>query len=180
MNRLTLNSALESTLLVNGYNFLFFQTAWFIAVLSTSPIALAYVAPLLILQLWLGNHWRRDIRTGLAFTLVGALTESFLIGSQSYFLSQSTQGGIAVPPTWLLLMWFCLGISTHYSLAWLRTVTSKPWILQMLFAAVSGPLAYKAAEALQAIAINERGEIYIGILWALAFPTALLITRVGK
>lgn len=178
MKKLQSTPIFESTLFLNGYNFVFFQFAWFIAVLSTSHLAMALVTPLLLLQLWIGDNWQRDIRTGLAFTLVGGLTESFLMGSASYSLNQSINAAIDIPPSWLLLMWFCLGLSTNYSLAWLRTTGSKPWLLQIAFAAVGAPLAYSAAETLNAITLSEYGLFHIGLSWAVAFPIGLLMTHV--
>ena len=155
------------------YNFAFFQGAWLACVILASPWAIAAVFPFVLVQLVWGNQWQRDMRTGFAFVLLGALAESFLLGIGSVTIPD-TYGDI--PPVWLLCLWFCFGISTQYSLAWLRDLGRFKVLWQAFFSVVLAPLAYLGAERLGTISINDNGLIAIAIAWAIVLPICLLIT----
>ena len=155
------------------YNFAFFEGAWLACVLLASPWAILVVFPFVVIQLLWGQQWQRDMRTGVTFVLLGALVESFLLGTGSMSI-QNTVGDI--PPLWLLCMWFCFGISTHYSLAWLRTFKSYKVLWQVAVAGVLAPIAYYGAEKLGAVTINEGGLLAVGVAWGVITPICLLMT----
>lgn len=158
---------------INIYNFAFFQGAWLACVMLASPWALITVAPFVIVQLVWGGRWQSDMRTGVVFVLLGALAESFLLGTGNTLISD-TVGDI--PPLWLLCLWFCFGVSTQYSLAWLRQFKRLKVLWQALLCAVLAPIAYLGAERLGAIAIAEQGLFAIAIVWGLTVPLCLLMT----
>lgn len=142
-----------------------------------SPWALAVIAPFAMVQLVWGQRWQRDLRTAVTFVLIGALTESFLLGTNSVSLTETRASAITnFPPLWLLGLWFCFGLSSQYSLSWLRRFTHYKVFLQVIFAGVLAPFAYIAAEKLGAITINENGLIRIAMSWGIALPLCLLMT----
>lgn len=159
---------------INLYNFAFFQGAWLACVMLASPWALLAVAPFVIVQLVWGGRWQSDMRTGVVFVLLGALAESFLLGAGRMEIADTVG---SFPPLWLLCLWFCFGISTKYSLAWLRQFKRFKVLWQALLCGVLAPIAYMGAERLGAVAIAEQGLLAIGIVWAVIVPLCLLMTE---
>ena len=158
---------------INIYNFLYFEAAWFACVFLTSNLALLLIAPFTIIQLVWGKNWQLDLRVAFTFTLVGAIAESFALGTGAMVIAGNYS---YFPPPWLLAMWFCFGLATNYSLAWLRTIKPSPIFVQSLFAGLFAPVAYIGAEKLGAVELSQQGWLMIALIWAIAFPLAMLIT----
>ncbi|MDX1692378.1 MAG: DUF2878 domain-containing protein [Ketobacteraceae bacterium] len=155
------------------YNFAFFQGAWLACVMLASPWALAAVSPFVVIQLIWGEKWQRDMRTGISFVLLGALAESFLLGTGSVTIPGQVRD---LPPLWLLCLWFCFGISTRYSLAWLRSFSRYKLLWQVLISAALAPFAYLGAEKLGAIELHDNSLISIAVTWGVILPVCLLVT----
>ncbi len=155
------------------YNFAFFQGAWLACVWLASPWAILAVAPFVLVQLIWGANWQQDMRTGVTFVLLGALAESFLLGTGSVMIDDNVRD---FPPLWLLCLWFCFGISTCYSLAWLRSFKRLKVLWQALFSAVLAPFAYLAAEKLGAVQLGDQGLGAVAVTWGVTLPLCLLMT----
>ena len=80
------------------------------------------------------------------------------------------------PPLWLLCLWFCFGISTQYSLAWLRRFRRFKVMWQTLFSAILAPFAYLGAQKLGTIHITQQGLMMIAVTWGVVLPLCLLMT----
>lgn len=156
------------------YNFAFFQGTWFACVMFASYWAIVVVLPFAIIQLVWGGNWQNDMRTGVSFVLIGALAESFLLGVQAMSIPGAFHD---FPPLWLLCLWFVFGISTHYSLAWLRRLQPFSVLWQVVFSALFAPLAYFGAEKLEAVSFAENGLYLVALAWAVTLPIGLLLTN---
>lgn len=159
--------------------FLAFDAAWFSAVaggaggwgwLGALP-ALAVLALHLVVSrafLW------QEMKLVLAVTLLGVLLESGMMGA-GLIRYAGTDEGQVLPPVWIWALWLGFATIPNGSLTWIRGRV----VLQMLFGALFGPLAYWTGAKMGAAVLPDptMSLIAIGLIWMLAFPTIMLLAE---
>ena len=127
------------------------QVGWLAAVLGAAR-DLPLAGPLATIPA-LGLHlWRfREARLPLIAALIGTVADAGL-GHAGLVLMR--HGGVAdgafgaMPPGWMVALWLLLATGLRASFAFLST---KPWWLAALIGALSGPAAYAAGGAWDAL-----------------------------
>jgi len=152
-------------------NFILFQLAWFAAVVGGArgwPI-LGVLPAIVVVAIHLGSNLaqlKQEIILVLGVTALGAIFETafIAIGTLSY---ARPDGIAALPPIWIIALWFAFGTLPHGSLKWL---SGRIWP-QLLLGAVFGPLSYLCGVRLGAATLGEpilTSLVIIGFGWALA------------
>lgn len=158
-------------------NILLYQCAWFASVLGA-----AHQQPWLGLEVTgivLGFHFvqvkhpKPEAWLMLIALLIGLLFDQALLafGLINY---QAHGWSDALVPVWILALWLGFATLLNVSLRWMR---DKLFLAAML-GLIGGPLAYHAAEALQAITIiNHTGYWVLAIGWAMVTPALLMLAK---
>lgn len=166
-------------------NFLGFQASW-IACVGGAAVSQPAIGPL-VAVLWLSLHvaslkaGRRDanetlaeraveLRLLMASGAVGYLLDSLLaVGGALAFPDHA---GPAWPTTpWMIALWVGFAGTLRHSMNWAR----RRYAIGAVAGAVFGPLAYRAGEALGAIALAAAplGLLAVAVEWAVAMPLLL-------
>lgn len=161
------------------FNFLAFEAAWFCAVTGGASgrgwlFSLPVVAVVTVHLALNRARIRPEIGLILAVTLFGLLLETGFIGAGLIRYAGMAEGQ-ALPPIWILALWFGFGTLPNASLAWLK----GRWGLQAVLGAISGPLTYWAGVKLGAATLPDAsGSLFaIGVAWALALPAIFLMAE---
>jgi Protein of unknown function (DUF2878) len=152
-------------------NFIFFQAAWFAAVLGAAHgmpwLGLAAVPAALALHLLLSRDWRPELLLALAAAGTGFVFDSVLIAAGAF---SPVPFGLPEPLSspWMVMLWVNLATTLNVSLGWLR----GRYALASVFGAVGGPLAYLSGAQLGAMTAmpGPAGLAAIGFAWAIALP----------
>jgi hypothetical protein len=152
-------------------NFIFFQAAWFAAVLGAAhgmpwlgvlavPIALA-------LHLALSPDWRPELLLALTAAVTGFIFDSVLIAA-GFFSPLPYVFPAPFSSLWMVMLWVNLATTMNVSMGWLR----GRYALAAFFGAIGGPLAYYSGAKLGAMTRlpDAGGLVGIGISWAIAMP----------
>ena len=102
----------------------------------------------------------------LGVTTLGAIFENAFIALGTLHYSRASDSA-ALPPIWIIALWFAFGTLPHGSL---KCLSGRIWP-QLLLSAVLGPLSYLGGVKLGAANLGEPIVIslaVIGIGWALA------------
>ena len=156
-------------------NFVLFQLCWFANVLSASAgwpeIGVTLTA------LWIALHLSSiDEGRGteslllIAAAVFGYTADSLLVLlGLIEFPEHARLGGPS--PLWMVALWVAFAATFLHALRWLK----DRYLLAALLGALGGPLAYRAGEALGAIAIPDAipGLIAVGVEWLIAMPILL-------
>lgn len=157
--------------MVNLWNFIQFQVAWFAIVLSAAAeqpfLGVAVVVLFTVIHLIVAT---RPVAEGLFLLLVGLLGwlwESLLLGT-GLIQYTATSGDELMAPLWIAALWLNFASTLNYSLAWLRGRTA----LAAVFGAVGGPLAFFAGEKLGAVSFTNSALILtiIAVGWMILTP----------
>jgi hypothetical protein len=164
-------------------NFVLFQASWFAAVLGGAhgwPWTGSLVAVLAVsvhIVMFEGNR-KREVQLVAFIVLLGLVVES-LFQQSGVIVYHSPEPIAAFPPVWILAMWLAFATLPNGVLGWLH---GRLW-LAAVFGAVSGPLTYQAGAALGAAQVSENmlgALVFIGLVWALAFPLILRMAAISK
>ncbi len=167
-------------LLFSLTQFLAFDAAWLAAVAGGAdgwPLmgSLPAVA-VLGLHLFLNRPvlWA-EIRLVLAITAFGILLETGLMGAGLIRYVGMAEGQV-LPPVWIWALWLGFATIPNGSLTWLQ----GRGLLQVLFGALFGPLAYWTGAKMGAAVLPHpiASLTGIGLAWALAFPTIMLLADI--
>jgi hypothetical protein len=161
------------------FNFLAFEAAWFAAVTGGAAgrgalMSLAVVAVVAV-HLFLNRvRLRSELWLILAVTLFGVLLEAGFMGA-GLIRYAGTLEGQALPPIWIVALWFGFGTLPNASLAWLK----GRWKTQAILGAAAGPLTYWTGVKLGAATMPDGwGALFaIGLAWALALPAIFLMAE---
>jgi hypothetical protein len=160
------------------FNFLLFQTAWFITIISAAsghPLV-----GVLFTALWMIVHFRFftarrfvELNTLCFAALLGYLLDSFLVYLNVIsFPSQSVLGS---PSTlWMIALWVNLAATLNFSLYWLQ----RSLISAAVMAAIAGPATYYAGSRFGAIEFGQDWSLLaISVQWLLAMPLLFWFTQ---
>ena len=152
-------------------NFILFQLAWFAAVVGGArgwPI-LGVLPAIVVVAIHLGSNLaqvKQEIMLVLGVTALGAIFETAFIALGTLHYTRPGDNA-ALPPIWIIALWFAFGTLPHGSLKWL---SGRIWP-QLLLGAIFGPLSYLGGVKLGAATLGEPIVIslaVIGCAWALA------------
>ena len=153
--------------LING---LMFNVSWFAIVSTQSPVLAPLVACAhLVLHFLLMGKGLVEVRLILAVTLFGVVLDQLL-----FSLGVFNTGGVAsAAPVWISCLWPVLATTFMHAFSGLR---DRPW-LASIFGAVGGAGSYIAGTGLTEVQFGSPtwGPLVMATLWALLFPTLLLI-----
>lgn len=160
--------------MINLWNFIQFQVAWFAIVLSAAAeqpsLGVGVVALFTAVHLYLAE---KPVAEGVFLLLVGLLGwlwESLVLGTGLIHYT-ATRGDELMAPIWIAALWLNFGSTLNFSLLWLQGRTA----LAAVFGAVGGPLAFFAGEKLGAVSFSNSGLILIiiSIGWLILTPLLL-------
>lgn len=163
----------------NIINFILFDVAWIVTILSAAN-GMPYIGVLFTL-LWMIFHisfvvkqrTNELILLSLA-ALIGYLIESTLVifGMISY----PQQTVLGAPATlWMVTLWINLAATINYSLSLLH----GRYAISALAAAVAGPVAYYAGQKFGAITLDGiPALISISLVWFFAMPFLFYLSKV--
>jgi hypothetical protein len=153
--------------LVNGT---LFNIAWLAIILSQSSMVAMTVV---LVFLWLHARWVR-LQRGEAVliagvTLCGAVLDQVLFYTGVFNLA----GKAALAPLWLTCVWPVFATTLMHAFAGMER---KVW-LAVVVGAAGGMMSYGAGVRLTAVAYGSAvwGPVTLGLLWALIFPSLLLL-----
>lgn len=152
-------------------NFVLFQISWFAAILGGAQgWPLLGSAPAIIvvaIHLYMNrDKLMREVLLVTVVTLLGVFVETGFVEFGVLHYARSSADA-ALPPIWIIALWFAFGTLPHGSLSWL---SGRLW-LQLFLGAVFGPLSYVGganlgAATLSVPLINSIAMISVG--WAVA------------
>lgn len=160
--------------------FLAFDAAWFAAVAGGAagwpwtgslPAVLVVALHLIVSR---RKAWP-EAKLVLAITIFGVLLETGLMAAGVIRFAGAAPGQI-LPPVWIWALWVGFATLPNASLGWMR----GRWLLQAIFGLVFGPLAYWTGSKMGAASFpgSTGGALLaIGLVWALAFPTIMLLAE---
>jgi len=157
-------------------NFGLFQLGWFIAIwgaahqkMLPSMIAVALILAIHLLQ----ARYKKEAFMLILFVMVlGPLFDQCLLAFG--FIEYKSQFSQSIVPIWIVALWGLFASTLNVSLSWLKHYK----LLAVLFGLLGGPLAYIAAEKLNAIQlIGTYALISLAIGWALLTPLCLMMAQ---
>lgn len=164
-------------LLLALFQFLAFDLAWAAAVaggaggwpwLGSMPAVLV-----LGLHLFLARRWfKAELVLVLAILLFGVVLEAGFMAA-GLIRYAGTAPDQLLPPVWIWALWTGFASLPNGSLTWLR----GRFLLQAALGAAFGPLAYWTGGKLGAAELAPGALAVIGLAWALAFPTLMLLAE---
>ncbi len=163
---------------MNISNFILFQTAWFVTILSAAD-GLPYLGAISTLA-WISIHLyiigdKRlfEFELLVSAAVIGYLLDSLLVYRDVIEFPESALLG-GPSPIWMVCLWINLAATINYSLSWLK----GRYVLSALMASIAGPFAYAAGEKLGAIKLSENSSlIVIGLMWACAMPLLIFLSE---
>ncbi|WP_296054951.1 DUF2878 domain-containing protein [uncultured Amphritea sp.] len=146
-----------------------FQLAWWCAILFTSQ-SLPVLIILLLLHFLFHRHPLNEAYVVLACGLIGFSVDLLLTAAGLFRF-----GSAALPPLWLLLLWFCFSATLRQSLSFFHNRR----ILASVCGGISGGLAYIAAAKLGAVSIGLStvpGFLVLMFIWMGLFPLQIWLS----
>lgn len=155
-------------------NFIIFQSAWFITILSAAS-GFAWLGPGFTF-LWMLLHlaYVNERRLAELDLLIFAAISGYFLDSLLVLLSFITfppQTALGAPSTlWMIALWINLAATLNVSLKWIH----GNFILAALLGGIGGPLTYYAGSRLGALEINGLWSLLaISVEWLIAMPVLL-------
>ena len=150
-------------------NFGLFQLGWFIAIwgaahqkLLPSMIAIALILMIYIIQ---ARYKKEAFILLLLIMLLGPIFDQCLLSFE--LIEYKSQFSEYIVPIWIVALWGLFATTLNISLSWLKHYK----LLAVLFGLIGGPLAYIAAEKLNAIQLmNSYALLALALGWALLSP----------
>ncbi|MCZ8130577.1 MAG: DUF2878 domain-containing protein [Steroidobacteraceae bacterium] len=152
-------------LLVKIWNFVAFEAAWLVCVLSAaagrSTIGLAAAGAVLAIHLAMAPRRGPELRLVATACGLGLAWDSAVMatGIVSYAGAGLAPGLV---PAWMVALWAMFATTMNLSLGWLK---GRPWVAAAI-GAVGGPLSYFAG-------------VRLGAIETMAMPTLLVVQGVG-
>ncbi|PKG38481.1 DUF2878 domain-containing protein [Psychromonas sp. Urea-02u-13] len=151
------------------FNFLSFQSAWFVAV-TLQQQGILILITLLICHFLMSRYRVRDFYSVFFITLLGSLVD-LICAFTGLFLFDDGH----LLPLWLLLLWANFALTFHYSMGWLMR---SPLVVQAILGGVSGSLSYFSAYKLGAVDYAFTTELTIFalvVIWSVTLPVYVFI-----
>ena len=160
-------------------NFILFQLAWFVAILSAAKgivyVGVLYTVIWMVLHLLLMTETRNaEIKSLLFAAFIGYMLDSILVVTGVIIFPEHTALG-GPSPLWMVCLWVNLTMTINLSLSWLK----GRYVLAGAMAAIAGPLAYVGGEKLGAITLfGNISMLIISIMWCFAMPLLIWVSEI--
>ncbi len=157
-------------------NFVLFQVGWFILIWGAAhqKLLLSMIVTGLILLIHIMQAPRKKEATILLviIMLLGSIFDQFLLLTNLViYKSQFIEYFV---PIWIIALWGLFATTLNISLSWLKSNN----VLAVLFGLIGGPVAYFAAERLDAVQLTNHFSIYaLSLGWAFLTPSCLYIAE---
>ena len=151
------------------FNFISFQSAWFVAV-NLQNTGLVILIAILSLHFIISEQRQRDCITMVLIVLAGCLVDQIATYAGLFSFKEL--------PIWLLLLWANFGLTFHYSLSWLNSCSI---FIQAILGGISGSLSYIAAYKLGAVEFPLNISLtifYLVVIWFVTLPVYVFIARI--
>lgn len=148
-----------------------FQIGWFACVMTAaagSPgLGVAVAAAVIGLNASITGRPTRELSLAAALAVIGGVWET--LAQRTGLLSYGSSGGV-LAPAWIIAMWPLFATTLNGSLRFLR----GRWMLQVLFGALGGPLAYYGGLKLGAVQMSAPVSALLlqAAGWAVLMPFA--------
>ena len=157
-------------------NFVFFQLGWLLLVWGAAQqkLLLPMIAVVIIFMIHIIQaRFKKDaVILLLIIMLLGPIFDQCLLFLG--YIKYKSQFSEYLVPIWIFALWGLFASTLNLSLSWLKHYK----FLAMLFGLLGGPLAYIAAEKLNAIQlIGPYALISLAIGWALLTPLSLMMAQ---
>jgi hypothetical protein len=148
------------------FNFVWYQSLWFLAVLGREE-SITAITVLLAAHLWFIKGWRSEIVLMGTTGIIGICLDGAL--KQLGFYQFDAPPEWLPVPLWLIGIWMGFAATLRFGLSWL---VAKPWIMAAM-SAIGAPLTYFAAARLGAVTFplgTIPTALAVGIGWLLVTP----------
>lgn len=155
-----------------AWNFLWYQSVWFMAILGREAWEPALFVLLGLHLIWCGN-WRAELRLMASCGILGVIADSALSLSGLYLFDPVP--AMLPIPLWLVGLWLGFAGTLNHSMSYLA---ARPWLASAASLAVA-PLSYLAGARFGAVTFGldvQAVAITIGATWAVLM---LLFTRLA-
>jgi hypothetical protein len=157
-------------------NFGLFQLGWFIAIWGAAHQRMlpSMIAVLLILMIYMiqARYKKEAFILLLIIMLIGPIFDQCLLSFG--LIEYKSQFSAYIVPIWIVALWGLFATTLNISLSWLKHYE----LLKVLFGFIGGPLAYIAAEKLNAIQLmNDYALLALALGWAILTPLSFLIAK---
>jgi len=155
-------------------NFILFQLGWFISVWGAAnqklPLSMMVVALILLVHIMQASQKKEAAMLLFIIMLLGSIFDQLLLITN--LITYQNQFFDTLVPVWIVAMWGLFATTLNLSLSWLKSNR----VLAVLFGFIGGPVAYFAAEQLNAVQLTNQFSIYaLALGWAILTPVCLLI-----
>jgi hypothetical protein len=155
-------------------NYLLFQLGWFACVLGATNhlpwIASIFVFLVVIAQTHAAPQPKSEYLLLFVALIIGGLIDQVLLSNQ-FVGYQSNGWSTAIVPVWILALWVSFASTLNVSMRWIRDKK----MVAFLFGFIGGPLAYMAAEKLDAVQIGPSIISYLALSLFWGFAMLALI-----
>jgi Protein of unknown function (DUF2878) len=157
-------------------NFALFQLGWFISVWGAGHQKLIpsmlVVGLILIVHIMQARFKKDAIILVLIVMLLGPIFDQCLLSLS--VIKYESQFSEYMVPIWIFALWGLFASTLNLSLSWLKQYKR----LALIFGLIGGPLAYIAAEKLNAVQlISPYALILLAVGWALLTPLSLIMAQ---
>jgi hypothetical protein len=162
-------------------NVVFFQIAWFAAVLGAArgllwlgPIVMI---PILAIHMALQQNRQGELKLLMAAGVLGFLFDTVFVAGGVFTPLQHLFPRPFSPP-WMVCLWLNFAATLNVSMAWL----SGRYLLAAAFGAIGGPLAYYSGASLGAAEAlpTTNGMLLLAVGWGLITPLLVWLAHEFK
>lgn len=161
---------------MNLTNFALFQLGWFISVWGAAhqklfPSMIA-VALILMIHITQARFKKEAVILLIIIMILGPIFDQCLLSLN--LIAYKSQYAEQIVPIWIFALWGLFASTLNLSLSWLKRYK----LLAVIFGLAGGPLAYIAAEKLNAVElISPYAVITLAIGWGILTPLSLRIAQ---
>ena len=152
-------------------NLIGFNLAWYLCVFMGNE-ALLYVSFLLFLHLLFHKQPFIEILIVFIVGILGFCVDLFLTLIDFF----EFEGGLIVPPLWLMALWFCFCATLRQSLSFFNDRT----VLAAFFGALGGSSSYIAGGFVGVVSFSLPlvvSAFVISFIWMILFPSLLWLSQ---
>jgi hypothetical protein len=162
-------------------NVVFFQIAWFAAVLGAArgmpwlgPIVMI---PILAIHMALQQNRQGELKLLMAAGVLGFLFDTVFVAG-GFFTPLQHLFPRPFSPPWMVCLWLNFAATLNVSMAWL----SGRFLLAAAFGAIGGPLAYYSGASLGATEAlpTTNGMLLLAVGWGLMTPLLVWLAHEFK
>lgn len=155
-------------------NIVWFQAAWFSAILYTNQATFILFISLCLHFIFTPTR-SSDLKNLMQITVIGMLADYLLT-----YLGILNFTDITFIPIWLILLWAHFSLTLNHSMRWLSDI---PIYVRILFGAIFGTLSYYSGAKLEAVTLNENlilSLFSLAVIWGSMLPVYTVIASLNR